>query len=692
MTSGSLYQRLDDGGSEKYEIRLIEIISATDTKNIQCSLSTVDLADELRYIALSYVWGPQGETEDIIVNGRALKISANLAAALVDIKAYWNRKCPLRDPNSFRLWVDAICINQGDIPERNSQVQQMKEIYSTAESVISWLGRENVDVHLAFDIFRVISKETGSERVGGCTGYKYEDDKTATLWLEPYTTLTKWPKIQGVQSPWSAVVRFSEIPYWHRVWIFQEVALGSRIVYLCGDQSLNEAELNASATWFFKLKTIYEYSPQEAPRSMDADTWEYVFSEVLNCLSHPHRMRLLMDILDPDGTLSPLDDEDHTEGLMDIDTKLNHWDLFTYCSNLGTTEKRDYVYAVLGLTNCNIKVDYELKESTVFQKFVQSWISENNSLDVLRFAGTGYSDFDVTQPSWIPTYLYGPNSRNIDHFPRGEADMIDFQDTEQPLIDEGTLLVTGFLGTFITKVQAASLEQSITTGAFSEFVRSFLSRNTRYETGIHPLNAFFQVLMQRRLDLLRSLMYQRYGENDSFNDYLYPDLDGYRQIMLMKALWFLRDWLQFPSNETKIDWEKMGITTTNDLKTSLESIFPSETERLCQSDKCTEARKANVIHHESTEIGRLNVKTVMRLDDGMHRLAEMDRGFLGLVPKGARVGDLICIIKGCSVPVVLRKITDYYIHVGPCFVLGFVNQIAKLAEEGYMESERLQIK
>jgi len=38
------------------------------------------------------------------------------------------------------LWADAICVNQEDIPERNSQVRLMREVYSTATEVVARVG------------------------------------------------------------------------------------------------------------------------------------------------------------------------------------------------------------------------------------------------------------------------------------------------------------------------------------------------------------------------------------------------------------------------------------------------------------------------------------------------------------------------------------------------------------------------
>jgi hypothetical protein len=38
------------------------------------------------------------------------------------------------------MWIDAISINQDDIPEKNNQVALMSEIFHKAERVLIWLG------------------------------------------------------------------------------------------------------------------------------------------------------------------------------------------------------------------------------------------------------------------------------------------------------------------------------------------------------------------------------------------------------------------------------------------------------------------------------------------------------------------------------------------------------------------------
>lgn len=61
------------------------------------------------YTALSYVWGDPAPVESIVIDGTNVNITANLSAALRDI----------RDPDrTHRIWADALCIDQSNIGER----------------------------------------------------------------------------------------------------------------------------------------------------------------------------------------------------------------------------------------------------------------------------------------------------------------------------------------------------------------------------------------------------------------------------------------------------------------------------------------------------------------------------------------------------------------------------------------------
>jgi hypothetical protein len=57
------------------------------------------------------------------------------------------------------------------------------------------------------------------------------------------------------------------------------------------------------------------------------------------------------------------------------------------------------------------------------------------------------------------------------------------------------------------------------------------------------------------------------------------------------------------------------------------------------------------------------------------RLMVGKKGFLGMAPEKSRAGDIVCILFGCSVPVVLRNTAGEtkFVFIGECFVDGYMS-------------------
>ena len=90
--------------------------------------------EQSTYEALSYTWGKATPIYPNTLNGDSLRVATNLYTALRHVR--------LQDTSRV-LWIDAICINQHDIKEKNHQVKQMSKIFKSAKRVISWLGKES---------------------------------------------------------------------------------------------------------------------------------------------------------------------------------------------------------------------------------------------------------------------------------------------------------------------------------------------------------------------------------------------------------------------------------------------------------------------------------------------------------------------------------------------------------------------
>ncbi|KAH9221926.1 heterokaryon incompatibility, partial [Leptodontidium sp. 2 PMI_412] len=128
--------------------------------------------------------GPIKPEQVIHIDEQEVSIRPNLCAALHAIR---DRR------NVTIIWVDALCINQEDIPERSEQVRWMGDIYRTAYRVLVWLGDAGDDSDMLFDY--------QSQRFAG----PIDGNRKARLK--------------------TAFEALCSRPYWRRVWIIQEVLI-----------------------------------------------------------------------------------------------------------------------------------------------------------------------------------------------------------------------------------------------------------------------------------------------------------------------------------------------------------------------------------------------------------------------------------------------------------------------------------
>ncbi|KAH6694923.1 heterokaryon incompatibility protein-domain-containing protein [Leptodontidium sp. MPI-SDFR-AT-0119] len=196
-----------------YEFRLLKVLpneDGDDNTVIRCSLDHELLLDPPKYRALSYCWGDLGATETILVNGDSVHITANLHAALLE----------LRPQGLTTLWIDALCINQQDVAERGFQVTRMGLIYSRAEEVIVWLGSESNDSGNAMACLVSPGKQLGNRSK-------------------------------------AAVTSLLQRPFWKRVWIIQEVSKSRKLRVLCGSASIRwEQMVDSLERWHVVPPTI----------------------------------------------------------------------------------------------------------------------------------------------------------------------------------------------------------------------------------------------------------------------------------------------------------------------------------------------------------------------------------------------------------------------------------------------------
>ncbi|GKT41597.1 heterokaryon incompatibility protein 6, OR allele [Colletotrichum spaethianum] len=194
------------------------------------------------YEALSYVWGDTKTYNSIMINEKPFLIRESLYYALVALRSVSERKV---------LWVDAICINQGSVAERNLQVRQMNRIYADAKVVAAWLGEPT----LASD--RGINFLRGFKNISP-DGWGLRDTERKSI--EGYRRLYS-PIIASLgdgisESGLHEALQLLQRPWWTRMWTLQESVLCRNVLCWCGQDSL-PVSCFWEFTWFIFLSTNY---------------------------------------------------------------------------------------------------------------------------------------------------------------------------------------------------------------------------------------------------------------------------------------------------------------------------------------------------------------------------------------------------------------------------------------------------
>jgi hypothetical protein len=123
------------------------------------------VASHLRLFALSYTWGREDSAQGIInIRGTQLKITTNGKDALVSLMRGYFRE-QFRDKHKeFRIWIDAVCINQADQIEKYTQLAVMGEIYTNVTVVYIWLGQGTKESDEAMQYISRVEKPCATQR------------------------------------------------------------------------------------------------------------------------------------------------------------------------------------------------------------------------------------------------------------------------------------------------------------------------------------------------------------------------------------------------------------------------------------------------------------------------------------------------------------------------------------------------
>ncbi|KAI4268415.1 MAG: hypothetical protein LQ337_007853 [Flavoplaca oasis] len=201
-----------------------------------CTLETANLSTEPQYSALSYTWGPptQQAQQRGMTSKRIHPISVNGTPCLVTENLFHFLRFAASNSKPGPWWIDAICINQDDILERNQQVLRMTDVYASASRVVVWLGEEEEYTNLAVRIIKAF----GSIRLQDLFRIDPLRPSVGTVVLANETVGLSIDKY-GCE----ALFWFYRRSWFTRIWVLQERALARQLAFQCGSQAVAREDL-----------------------------------------------------------------------------------------------------------------------------------------------------------------------------------------------------------------------------------------------------------------------------------------------------------------------------------------------------------------------------------------------------------------------------------------------------------------
>lgn len=316
-----------------------------------------------KYEALSYVWGYSTKGRTIRINQHyVLPITDNLFDALRRLRYNYAIRT---------LWVDALCIQQSNIPERSQQVARMGDVYHGAEMANVWLGESSraTNRHLMGLMPRTAYLPRSSLRAGLLSPLIWWIDgkKSDLVWMfeRPFTSKRTEAHHGDEKSRWQ-----------NRAWIIQEYALARKIAICLGAARVEVAGYGS-----------------QVPADLD---------------KFAHRLGLPTDyVRSLDSRLS---------ALLGLRRRRPLYEAVKILQGTFATDPRDFVYALLGLIDQSeamyIGVDYNMTYEEVCAKSTYAAIGEHpampntasHSARSARLNMLGRVCFSSIGPSLLPSW------------------------------------------------------------------------------------------------------------------------------------------------------------------------------------------------------------------------------------------------------------------------------------------------
>ncbi len=418
------------------DIRLLAVLPGNDDKPIHCMhLGLTNLDEEypsaeslnannsrrLRldrkkarpYIAISYAWGINQHTEPIFIDGAPVSITVNLFSFLKMHRRMINQiLADKSDLGTVAIWIDALCIDQSNINEREAQVKLMDRVYQHATSVFIYIGESSEGQQFDALLDQIIDAghklksvpKTPQLSSSAATPIASQQNTCEERgYVEPLGLNISQRKMQDSTIPcledfgmppaydeiWRLWVAFFSFPWFQRLWVIQEFAFARHRSFLYGESDIPVFKVMRA----YGLLCQFGFAPISS-YGLRLDVSEQgvsPFQRGANCLDTLAGASLRNGIIpnDPKPKLIKI-----------IGRTTQH-----QCS-----DARDYLYALINLSSeKNLYaplISYTEPPATVFRKFATMFVEHGDGIELLFQAAT--SSICNELPSWVPVCSLAP--------------------------------------------------------------------------------------------------------------------------------------------------------------------------------------------------------------------------------------------------------------------------------------------
>jgi len=296
----------------------------------------------------------------------------------------WTALLNLRKPDQpCTLWVDAVCIDQANVLERNHQVSVMGKIYRNATRTIVWLG-DNYPPYTKKAYAMV--DELAAEAISRQHTYTGIDQYSTPLSLLELK-LVESPLFDRFRDDFS-VIHLAGARWWYRAWTVQEVLLASQAVVMAGTFTMDWDRFSAGINYGLAIGI---WNPVLLGIIVDPIVIPYLSMHALR----KQRQR------PPPPLSSQVSATTPAHVLLELLIK---------CRFRQASDPRDKVYALLGLKDVDpnsldsalgIEPDYGLSTSEVYRHAAQQLLLQSDDLDIL---GACIPTTNQELPSWVPDW------------------------------------------------------------------------------------------------------------------------------------------------------------------------------------------------------------------------------------------------------------------------------------------------